>query len=438
MKSYDVAVIGGGLSGLMAAIYLAKASLSVVVLERSDRWGGRAMTNRKNGALFNLGGHALYRGGEAYAAFKELGLKLDGGSPATSGFLNWNNKLIPIPGSAATMLTSRLLSWSGKMGMIKLMLKLSKLNANTIQGGSIREWAESEITDPMVRHLFYALCRTATYTHDPDHQLAGPALRQMQRSLKSGVIYLDGGWQTLVDQLYEQANMLGVQFANQSQVTSIALNQAQKRVILSNGEIISVSNVISTLAPAETYRLIGETGSPSLLRWKEEARPVTGACLDLCLKRLPEADHHFVLGLDKPIFYSHHSRVAKLSENGRHVMHLVKYHEFGEHNPQADEQSLEQAMNLIHPGWQKEVVAKQFLPRITVVNDYQHTEKSDLHPGPAIPEIQGLYIAGDWASHGEMLADAAVASARRAAVQVIHDTEKTGSIVQQKPAAVIN
>jgi phytoene dehydrogenase-like protein len=421
MKHHDVAIIGGGLSGLIAAIYLAKADHSVVVLEKSKRWGGRAMTNQKNGALFNLGGHALYRGGEAYATFKELGFKLEGGTPATSGFVSWNNKLIPIPGSPVKMLTSRLLSWSGKIEMVKLMLKLTKLNSSTIRQMSIREWAESEIIDPMVRHLFYALCRTATYAYDPDHQLAGPALKQMQRSLKASVIYLDGGWQTLVDQLYERASRLGVRFLSQAQVAGLEREQGLQKVVLSSGEIINASCVISTLAPAETYRLIRETDSPTLLRWKKEARPVTGACLDLCLKRLPEADHHFVLGLDKPIFYSHHSRVAELSEKGTFVMHLVKYHAFGEHDPQADELALEQAMSLIHPGWQKEVVAKQFLPNMTVVQDYPHTEKSDLKPGPVVPEIQGLYVAGDWAGHGEMLADAAAASARRAAVQVIHD-----------------
>jgi hypothetical protein len=36
------------------------------------------------------------------------------------------------------------------------------------------------------------------------------------------------------------------------------------------------------------------------------------------------------------------------------------------------------------------------------------------NPGPAVPEIQGLYVAGEWASHGEVLVDAATASAKRA------------------------
>ncbi|MGG3885060.1 FAD-dependent oxidoreductase [Brevibacillus panacihumi] len=63
MRTYDAAVIGGGLSGLTSAIYLAKAGLSIVLLEKSNQLGGRSVTVKKNGAMLNLGLHALYKGG---------------------------------------------------------------------------------------------------------------------------------------------------------------------------------------------------------------------------------------------------------------------------------------------------------------------------------------------------------------------------------------
>lgn len=60
MKKFDVAIVGGGLAGLTASIYLAKAGRKVIVLEKSSRFGGRGMTINKNGICMNLGAHALY------------------------------------------------------------------------------------------------------------------------------------------------------------------------------------------------------------------------------------------------------------------------------------------------------------------------------------------------------------------------------------------
>lgn len=39
--------------------------------------------------------------------------------------------------------------------------------------------------------------------------------------------------------------------------------------------------------------------------------------------------------------------------------------------------------------------------------------------GPAVPDTEGLYVAGDWVGPAGMLSDAAVASGRRAARRVL-------------------
>ncbi|WP_202916215.1 phytoene desaturase family protein [Paenibacillus mesophilus] len=421
MQTYDAAIIGGGISGLIAAIDLARANKSVIVLEKSNRLGGRGMTINKDGACFNLGGHALYRAGEAYSILQELGVKLEGGTPPADGYAIWQNRLWPLPGNPARLLSSRLLSWPGKVELGRFMLGLGKIDAAAMANISLRDWAERQIRDPMVRHIFYALCRTATYNKALDDQPVGPVIRQVQRSLKSGVLYVNGGWQTIVDQLRELAVRAGATIRSGKNVTEIMHNGAVSGLRFSDGETIQVNRVISTLSPAETYRLVGDADPTSLRRWKDGARPVMAACLDLCLKRLPVADRHFAIGLDQPVFFTNHSRVAKLSDRDTLVMHLIKYNCSGDSDPKTDERLLEQTMNLLHPDWQKEVVAKQFLPNMTVVHDYMHLGQSELMPGPAVPEIRGLYIAGDWASHGEMLADAAAASARRAAGRIINE-----------------
>ncbi|MUT66495.1 NAD(P)/FAD-dependent oxidoreductase [Paenibacillus sp. NEAU-GSW1] len=435
-QQYDVAIIGGGIAGLIAAAELAKAGATVILLEKSQKLGGRGMTVEKNGSLFNLGGHALYRLGETYSILQELGVKLTGGSPAANPYAIWDNKLQPMPDKPLKLLSSRLLGWSGKIELARFVAGLGKLDPSGIPNMSLREWAEKQFADPMVRHIFYGLCRTATYSKEIDSQLAGPVLRQLKRSLQpNGVLYVDGGWQTIADQLRGIAESCGAVIATGKGAAQIVLDEtgtAVHGVQLQDGELVRAERVISTLAPHDTCRLL-EKQPESLLQWKQSAQPAMAACLDLALKRLPVPERNLAIGLDRPIFFSNHSAGSKLSIHpGVQVVHLIKYNLPGESDARADELALEKTMDMIQPGWRQQLIEKQYLPRMTVVHDYAHTSRSQQRPGPAVAEILGLYTAGDWASHGEMLVDAAAASARRAAALIVQQLADAGG--RQTPA----
>jgi phytoene dehydrogenase-like protein len=108
----------------------------------------------------------------------------------------------------------------------------------------------------------------------------------------------------------------------------------------------------------------------------------------------------------------------ELSENDDvQVFQLIKFQVQGS-DAQGDRRQLEQAMDLVHPGWRREVVAEQYLPKMTVVHDFPHMKRVE-NPGPAVPQIKGLYVAGDWVSHGEYLAGGAAASAKRASLHIL-------------------
>ncbi|KEK23524.1 phytoene desaturase family protein [Bacillus gaemokensis] len=426
MDKFDVAIIGGGLAGLTASIYLAREGKKVVVLEKSSRFGGRAITTNKKGVLMNLGAHALYRGGEALSTFEELGIRIPGGIPSTIAHGIWKNDVYIVPTDFRSILSTPLLSWSAKIQFSHLMLKLGKLDLNTIPVMSLSVWAEKEIRDPMIRNMFYALCRTSTYTYAPTLQLASSVLKQIQRSMKDGVFYVDGGWETIITKLREEAMNAGVQFIANKNVIEIEHSANIQRIRCSSDESVEVPTVVITIPPKEAYKIVRGAKDTALHIWKEQSVPVTAAALDLGLRKLPNPSHQFVLGLDQPVFFTNQSRAAKLSDDGTVVVGLIKYQNPTLHISNSDEDKilLEHTMDRLHPNWQQELVVKQYLPKITVVYDFPHIGRTE-NPGPAVPEMPGVYVAGDWAGHDELLADAAVASGKRAALQILEWSKVT-------------
>ncbi|MDR7071494.1 phytoene desaturase family protein [Fictibacillus barbaricus] len=417
MNKFDVAIVGGGISGLTASIYLAKAGLSVAVYEKGKEVGGRAQSVKKNGAMLNLGAHAIYKGGEAEKILKELGVTVYGGTPDTKGDAIWIGKLHALPSSLTSLFTTRLLSWSGKMELGKMIIRLQKLTPEKIPHISLRDWAESEITDPMVRHIFYALCRTATYGIDFERLLAGAVLKQLQLAL-NGVTYVDGGWQSMVVSLRDKALKAGVTIHTQKSVSAIEYENGSHHVQFNDGDQIEALFVIVTTGPNQANKVVKGAEHSSLHEWKEKSLPLYAACLDVVLKKLPMPSHNFAIGIDQHILFTNQSRAAKLTDDGSVVINVLKYLGFEkEVNVKAVEQELEQVMDLMQPGWREEVAARQFIPHITVVQNTATVHTSFLDP--AVPEIPDLYMAGDGMGHGEMLVDAAFASAKRASDKII-------------------
>ena len=418
MTESKIAIIGSGIAGLVAACDLARSGKKVVVLEKAERFGGRAMTIEKNGALFNLGGHAFYRGGAADRIFREFGLKLKGGSPTLNVSVYWDGKVT----SLTRFLLSRRFTWSGRFELMRSLAKIMRLDPAEAADINLRTWIEEHFRDPMGRNLLYSLIRTGTFTNAPDRQIAGPALGQVRRSLRlNSVIYVEGGWQSIVDQLKEAAVRAGAELVPSASVAAIDHDGRVRRLRLTDGSEIETGHVIAAVPPAETFRLVRDAERTALRIWKDQARPAMVACLDLCLRRISVPRNRVVFGIDEPVFFSNHSAPTPSLAKEGFVVHALKYHGIGEHDPRKDEEMLERAMDAIQPGWRKEVIARQYYPNLTAVYDYSHIDRLDRKPGPAVPQVRGLYVAGDWAGHGELLVDAAAASGRRAAVKVLED-----------------
>src|SRR5260370_24057791 len=67
-----VVIVGGGLSGLAAAVQLGRLGVPTIVFDQANDLGGRAMTEVRSGFHLNFGPHRLYEKGAAVKAFREL------------------------------------------------------------------------------------------------------------------------------------------------------------------------------------------------------------------------------------------------------------------------------------------------------------------------------------------------------------------------------
>lgn len=72
----DVAVVGGGLTGLSVAHRVARASKSVAVLEAGERWGGQIWTARTNELVVEIGAEGFVARSESMVTLaRELGIE---------------------------------------------------------------------------------------------------------------------------------------------------------------------------------------------------------------------------------------------------------------------------------------------------------------------------------------------------------------------------
>jgi len=415
----NVAVVGGGLAGLTAANYLARAGFSVTLFEKSRDTGGRARTDVEQGFHFNLGPHALYAGGAAIGILRELGVEFQGRPPATSGgFAIDRGAKHTLPVGPTSLLTSGLFGLGAKLEAARLLGGIGKIDASGVERHSLREWAEREIRRDDARRLFRSLIRVSTYADDPERQSAGAAIAQLQLALASGVLYLDGGWQTLARGLRDSAEKEGVKIITGERVNAVERDERVRGVRLTDGAFYAAQSVVIAAGPAEACELIEGGEGTVLSEWAKAAIPVRAACLNVALEHLPQPRALFALGIDRPLYFSVHSAAAKLAPGNGAVIHVAKYLGAGpDGDTRAVERELEETLDIMQPGWRNAVVARGFLPMMTVSNALVTAAQGGVkgRPRPGVPGVEGLYVAGDWVGPKGMLADASMASAKLAA-----------------------
>lgn len=418
-QKWDAVIIGGGLAGYTAANYLTMEGLSVLLLEKAKRVGGRAQTTKTKGQYFNLGPHALYKKGLAKPILDELGIRLSGKSPALGGLLIDGNAEFTAPFNPAGVFSTNFLSAKERVEWLWFIVKLNRIDPRKLTGLTFSEWLGGTGYSKNVKTLIMLLGKLATYCDAPETAETKVILSHL-KAVMSGVIYLDGGWQTMVDQLHNRAVISGVEVRTSANVNKITpLEDDNLEVTLASGEMFYAKHVISTAAPTDLARMVDSSADFRERSFLAGTTPVTGAALDVALTRLPDPKRLFAMSLSDSLYYSVHSNYARLSDDGTAVvLHVFHYHAPGKApDPNKLKQRLEQFLDQLQPGWREFKITSRFMPHLTVnqrlprVGDEQHLLRAET-------SIPGLYIAGDWASPHAILSDGAVASGKLAADEI--------------------
>lgn len=449
--SKNVVIVGGGLAGLAASIYLARGGRNVTIFEKRRYLGGRAITHLRHGYRFNLGAHALFRAGAAAAVYRELGVPMRGGRPPGSGIALTDRGRFRLPGTFFSLLATGMLSPGAKAELAKILWSLRSLDPARIEPLTVAQWLDQRVSSPVVRDLLAATIRLATYADQPERQSAAAALAHLRIAMR-GAVYVDEGWQKLVDSLHSHAVAAGVNFVSSSRVVavdhdgesvrgielggleeeqfndtlSIALPEVSPQTV--RGTRLKADTVLLAVDPLTSRELLGSTAPAAWSRLE----PVTVTCLDVALSSLPDRKNTFALGIDRPHYFSVHSAHAQLTPRGGALIHVAKYRkgraaindeeiesEVPRHRNSevaSDERELESLLDDLQPGWRERIVHRRFLPSMTASNAL-------VTPGMRRPgvstSIRGLHLAGDWVGEEGLLSDAALASARLAAQTIL-------------------
>jgi phytoene dehydrogenase-like protein len=415
IDSSDVIIIGGGLAGLTTAVLLARSGKTVTLFEHSTREiGGRARTVEIDGFYFNQGPHALFLTDATDSILKEIGITYTGGIPSGKGYLITGGKKNEIGNDWGLI---------GKDGS-QFFKSPTNIDFSQLESVTEQEWLDKNIHDKNDAEIIKTIIRLNTYANDPNIQSIGYVLHQTYVGSQAGVMYLDGGWQTLVDGLITIAKNANARIIIGEKATKVKKNDSSGwRVLLSDKTEVSAKRVVIAAGPMDAYNLFDENERPDLLvKPAKNSKPIRLACLDVALSSLPDKETTFALGVDRPLYFSVHSNYARLAPEGGALIHVAKY--LGTSiapRPREDELELEQFLDLLQPGWREVLVKKRPLPNMVVCNAIVTAADGGLAGRPDTKIAENLYVVGDWVGKEGSVSNASVASAKHVADLILKE-----------------
>lgn len=278
-------MVGGGVTGLVAAHRLAKTGANVRLFEKSGSLGGIVGTEVEDGFLIEKGPDSFVTGkGAVVELAAELGLESDiiPSRPENKGsFVLWEGQLHPLPGGFLLMVPSRiwpllrssLLSWRGKVrALCDLVLPRPHDRSDESLGSFVRRRLGSEVLDriaePLIAGIHAAtpdsMSLRASFPRFLDMEQEHRSLILAARSMGSATPRSDApshfssfrlGMGQLVSGLISA--MDEVTFSTDTEVVDVgSTSSGRYDLVLADGETLTVDGVVLAVPSSISAKLL--------------------------------------------------------------------------------------------------------------------------------------------------------------------------------------
>ncbi len=268
--SYDVLIIGAGMSGLAAGIRLAYYGKKVCILEKHHRVGGLNSFYNRDGHRFDVGLHAMTnyvpRGtkstplpkllrqlklkAEDFALCQQIGsaIKFPGKT------LRFNNDLNFLVQEVVENFPAQADNFQ------KLLKTISEYDALSLDAKplSAREVLSSIISDPLLIDMIF--CPLMFYGNAQENDMEfGQFVIMFNSIFYEGFARPQDGVRHILNILVKQYEEHGGELRLKCGVKSIQVaNDRVESILLNDGEVLSADNTISSAGYVETMRLLSD------------------------------------------------------------------------------------------------------------------------------------------------------------------------------------
>lgn len=409
---YDVVIVGGGLAGLACARELNLRGMSFLVLEASDRVGGRVRTDRQDGFLMDRGFQVLLTAyPECIRVLDYSMLRLRNFEPGA--LVRWHGKFhhIADPTRVPLAALGTLLAPVGTLAdqvrvtsmTVRLMWTPSDDLLSAPETTTLERLRSLELSEAIIDRLFRPFF--AGIFLEDQLETSSRKFEYVYRMFATGRAALPS----------EGMEAIPRQLASQIPVGSVRTNSPVRavsggRVTLESGEEIACRSAVIAADPATASRLIGRPQTPrfasnTCFYFAADRAPVEGPLLVLNGEGVGPVNNVALVSNVAPSYAPEGAALMVASAVGRHA------------GPSLSEEAVRaQMQSWFGPqvsGWR--TLARYEIPQALPAKSPADGGLQTIDPQIA----PGMYVAGDWCDTAS--SNGALVSGRRAAQAVAAD-----------------